>query len=92
MNLSLIQSLFISGTLVATSIGIMLRVLMDLRKSETKVARVVMGVAVIDDVIGVVILAVVYNFAIRGNIDIIEPFKIFGIMTGFNFITIQPFT
>ncbi len=87
LNLSLIQSLFISGTLVATSIGITLKVLMDLKKSETKVARVVLGAAVIDDVIGVVILAVVYNFATRGNIDIIEPFKIFGIMTGFLLIT-----
>ena len=82
-DLSLIQSLFIGGALVATSIGITLRVLMDLKKTGTKLAKVVLGAAVIDDVIGVVILAVIYNFSIRGNIDIIEPFRIFGIMTAF---------
>ncbi len=87
LELPLIHSLFIGGTLVATSIGITLRVLKDLKKTETKVAKVVLGAAIIDDVIGVVILAVIYNFSIRGSLDIIEPIRIFGIMTVFLFLT-----
>jgi Kef-type K+ transport system membrane component KefB len=87
-DLSLIQSLFIGGALVATSIGITMRVFMDLKKENTKISKVVLGAAVIDDVIGVVILAIIYNFAIRGSVSIIEPFKIFGIII--IFLSIAP--
>ncbi len=87
LELPLIHSLFIGVSLVATSIGITLRVFLDLKKTETKVAKVVLGAAIIDDVIGVVILAVIYNFSLRGSLDIIEPIRIFGIMTVFLFLT-----
>lgn len=52
-------ALFIGATLTATSVGITARVLKDLGKSQTPEARVVLGAAVIDDVLGLVILAVV---------------------------------
>jgi Kef-type K+ transport system membrane component KefB len=51
--------LFVGGTLTATSVGITARVLKDLRKSGTKEARIILGAAVADDVIGLVVLAVV---------------------------------
>ena len=51
--------LFVGGTLAATSIGITARVLKDLGKSSTKEARIILGAAVADDVIGLVILALV---------------------------------
>jgi Kef-type K+ transport system membrane component KefB len=51
--------LFVGGTLTATSVGITARVLKDLRKSNTKEARIILGAAVADDVIGLVVLAVV---------------------------------
>jgi Kef-type K+ transport system membrane component KefB len=50
---------FIGATLTATSVGITARVLKDLRQSQSNEARVVLGAAVIDDVLGLVILAVV---------------------------------
>ncbi len=50
---------FLGATLTATSVGITARVLKDLDKSQTNEARVVLGAAVIDDVLGLVILAVV---------------------------------
>lgn len=50
---------FIGATLTATSVGITARVLKDLGKSQTTEARVILGAAVIDDVLGLVILAVV---------------------------------
>ncbi|MEW5742587.1 MAG: cation:proton antiporter [Myxococcota bacterium] len=52
-------ALFIGATLTATSVGITARVLKDLEKSQTPEARVILGAAVIDDVLGLVILAVV---------------------------------
>ena len=51
--------LFVGGTMAATSIGITARVLKDLGKSSTKEARIILGAAVADDVIGLVILALV---------------------------------
>ena len=50
---------FLGATLTATSVGITARVLQDLGKSRSPEARVILGAAVIDDVLGLVILAVV---------------------------------
>ena len=50
---------FLGATLTATSVGITARVLTDLRKSQSKEARIILGAAVIDDVLGLLILAVV---------------------------------
>ena len=50
---------FVGATLTATSVGITARVLQDLHRSQSPEARVILGAAVIDDVLGLVILAVV---------------------------------
>ena len=50
---------FLGATLTATSVGITARVLKDLGKAQLAEARVILGAAVIDDVLGLVILAVV---------------------------------
>jgi Kef-type K+ transport system membrane component KefB len=50
---------FLGATLCATSVGITARVFNDLNKSRSNEARVILGAAVIDDVMGLVILAVV---------------------------------
>ncbi|TAJ08163.1 MAG: cation:proton antiporter [Planctomycetota bacterium] len=50
---------FLGATLTATSVGITARVLKDLGRSDSSEARVILGAAVIDDVLGLVILAVV---------------------------------
>jgi Kef-type K+ transport system membrane component KefB len=50
---------FLGATLSATSVGITARVLQDIGRSKTKEARIILGAAVIDDVLGLVILAVV---------------------------------
>ena len=51
--------LFIGSVLCATSVGITARVFKDLRKLQTKEARIILGAAVIDDVLGLIVLAVV---------------------------------
>jgi Kef-type K+ transport system membrane component KefB len=58
---------FIGATLCATSVGITARVLADLGKVATREARVVLGAAVIDDVLGLVILAVVAGVIAAAN-------------------------
>jgi Kef-type K+ transport system membrane component KefB len=56
---STLVHVFIGATLCATSVGITARVLKDLGKTSAKEARIVLGAAVIDDVMGLVILAAV---------------------------------
>jgi Kef-type K+ transport system membrane component KefB len=50
---------FLGATLTATSVGITARVLKDLGRSRSNESRVILGAAVIDDVLGLVILAVI---------------------------------
>ena len=50
---------FLGATLTATSVGITARVLKDLGRSRSTEARIILGAAVIDDVLGLVILAVI---------------------------------
>ena len=68
-GLSLLSSLFVGGTLTATSIGITVRVLTDLKRHHSREAQVVLGAAVLDDVMGVVLLAVLYEFYLGGGIN-----------------------
>jgi len=51
--------IFIGATLTATSVGITARVLKDIKKTQTREAKIILGAAVIDDIMGLVILAVV---------------------------------
>jgi Kef-type K+ transport system membrane component KefB len=51
--------IFIGATLCATSVGITARVLKDLGRLQTRESRIILGAAVIDDVLGLLILAVV---------------------------------
>src|SRR5213082_4152427 len=48
---------FLGATLTATSVGITARVLKDLGRAQSPEARIILGAAVIDDVLGLVILA-----------------------------------
>jgi Kef-type K+ transport system membrane component KefB len=49
---------FLGAVLTATSVGITARVLKDLGRAQTQEARIILGAAVIDDVLGLVVLAV----------------------------------
>jgi Kef-type K+ transport system membrane component KefB len=62
--------LFLGATLAATSVGITGRVFRDLGKLKMPEAQVVLGAAVIDDVLGLVILAVVTNLVEAGTVSV----------------------
>ncbi len=61
--------LFLGAALVATSVGITARVFRDLGKLQTREARTILGAAVIDDILGLIILAVVVAIAQEGSVS-----------------------
>ena len=75
-GLSLLVSLFIGGTLTATSIGITVRVLTDLKRQHSAEGQIVLGAAVLDDVLGVVLLALLYEFSIGGGVSLVNAGKV----------------
>ncbi len=62
--------LFLGATLTATSVGITARVFRDLGKLQAPEAQIVLGAAVIDDVMGLIILAVVSAIVTAGSVSI----------------------
>ena len=63
-----LPAVFIGATLTATSVGITARVLSDLGRLQERAAQVVLGAAVVDDVLGLVLLAVVSGLAETGTV------------------------
>lgn len=69
-NNPLAADLFIGGILTATSVGITARVLRDIGRDTTEEARIILGAAVIDDVLCLIVLAVVSGLAVTGKISV----------------------
>jgi len=67
------EALFIAAALVATSVGITARVIKDMNLTQTIESRIIIGAAVIDDVLGMIVLAIVVGIASGGSgpLDII---------------------
>ena len=82
-ELSILVSLFIGGTLTATSIGITIRILNDLNVQQRRECQVVLGAAVIDDILGVLLLALLYEFAIGGGISLANSGKVLVFIVAF---------
>ena len=61
-------ALFLGATLTATSVGITARVLKDLGKLNLPESKVILGAAVIDDVLGLIVLAVVTGIVGGGSL------------------------
>jgi len=77
-NLSSLVSLFIGGALTATSIGITVRTLTDLHRQNSVEGQITLGAAVLDDILGVVLLALLYEFSVTGEINLINTSKVLG--------------
>ena len=80
-------SLFIGAALTATSVGITARVLGDLRALALRESRIVLGAAVADDVLGLIILTVVVKVVTEGSISASVVFETIGLALGFLVIT-----
>ncbi|KTD40658.1 cation:proton antiporter [Legionella parisiensis] len=70
------SDLFIAATLSATSIGITARVLTEMKKLRTREAKIILGAAMLDDVLGLIILAVVSSLVISGSVDMMVVLRI----------------
>lgn len=81
-------AVFVGATLTATSVGITARVLSDLGRMHTQEARIIIGAAVIDDVIGLVILTVVSGMAAGTSLGTLDVLRVFGIAVGFLVIAV----
>jgi len=65
------QAIFIGTALVATSVGITARVLADLDEVRSPEARIILGAAVVDDILGLLVLAVVAA-SVAGSVSIVS--------------------
>lgn len=65
-----IPAIFAGAALTATSIGITSKVLSELGKLTSKEGQIIVGAAVIDDVLGIIVLAVVASLAKTGEVDV----------------------
>jgi Kef-type K+ transport system membrane component KefB len=80
-------ALFIGAALTATSVGITARVLGDLRALALRESRIVLGAAVADDVLGLVILTVVVKVVTEGSIGAGVVLETIGLAAGFLLLT-----
>ena len=76
-------SVFIGAALTATSVGITSAVLLDLGANATTAARTILGAAVIDDIMAMVLLAVAVGVAEQGSVDLGSIAVVIGLAVGF---------
>jgi Kef-type K+ transport system membrane component KefB len=79
---------FVGATLTATSVGITSRVLADMKQLGTPEARIVMGAAIVDDVLGLVILAIVSGLVAGAALSVFGVALKFAIAVGFLIVAV----
>jgi Kef-type K+ transport system membrane component KefB len=63
------EATFIGAAMVATSVGITARVMRDLGVLNTRAAKIILGAAIFDDILGMILLAVVVGLASAGGVQ-----------------------
>jgi Na+:H+ antiporter len=82
-GLSVLVSMFVGGTLTATSIGVTVRILEDLNRLSSSEGQIVLGAALIDDLLGILLLAILYEFSVTGKVSLENAGKIALFVGGF---------
>ena len=82
-GISAVPAIFAGAALTATSIGITSKVLSELGSLSSKEGQIILGAAVIDDVLGIIVLAVVASLAKTGEIDVTNVIYLIISATGF---------
>jgi Kef-type K+ transport system membrane component KefB len=77
-----IEGIFVGAAMVATSVGITARVLAGIGALQTKASQIVLGAAVIDDILGLMVLSVVASLA-AGEVQYGEVALMAGLSIGF---------
>jgi Kef-type K+ transport system membrane component KefB len=82
------SAIFVGATLTATSVGITARVLSDLGQMQTQEAKIIIGAAIIDDVLGLVILTVVSGMAAGASVAPLGILRVLAVSVGFLVIAV----
>jgi len=83
-----LTAIFVGAALTATSIGITSRVLSELNALRTREGQIILGAAVADDILGLVVLAVVSRIAATGSVGMGEAVRAAGLSFGFLLVAI----
>jgi Kef-type K+ transport system membrane component KefB len=83
LDYPVLTAIFVGAALTATSIGITARVLSELGVLKTREGQIILGAAVIDDVLGLVVLAIVSRIAQSGQFSLATALKSAGLSIGF---------
>ena len=84
MGMRMMVAVFLGAALTATSVGITARVLSDLGHLKDDESQVILGAAVVDDIIGLVLLTLVGTLAAGGELTVLGVGKI--VLIGFGFV------
>jgi Kef-type K+ transport system membrane component KefB len=87
-GLGMVPAIVSGAAMTATSIGISARILGDLRQLDTREGQTVLGAAVLDDVAGLIILAVVAKIAAGGDVTGLGIAQTVGLAVGFLVVAI----
>lgn len=82
-DMSLSADLFIAATLAATSVGITANVLQEMQRSRSREGHIILGAAVCDDILGLILLAVVSGIVVSGSVNIVEVMTVIVLSTAF---------
>jgi Kef-type K+ transport system membrane component KefB len=69
-NVPIVPAIFAGAALTATSIGITAKVLAEIQRLTSREGQIIIGAAVLDDVLGIIVLAVVASLARDGQVQI----------------------
>ena len=81
-------AIFVGATLTATSVGITARVLSDIGQMHSEEAKIIIGAAIIDDVLGLVILTVVSGMAAGASVEALGVLRVLLVAVGFLMIAL----
>ena len=76
-------SLFLAAALVATSVGITSAVLIELGVLGTRASRTILGAAIVDDILAMILLAVAVGIAAEGGVDAVGILVVVALALGF---------
>ncbi len=83
-----LTAVFVGAALTATSIGITARVLSELKVLATREGQIILGAAILDDVLGLIVLAIVSKVAAHGTLEVGAALKSAAFSMGFVIVAI----
>ena len=71
-DMTLYSGIFIAATLAATSIGISANVLKETGRTRSREGRIILGAAIGDDILGLILLAIISGVVVSGSVKMVE--------------------